>query len=347
MQLLIKVSNPSIKPRLVLQNKNHIYVGHYKLKERETIIDLDLDKVKYVFFKYGKKRTENIILSDNLEILDFAYNHKRKLYDVSISCKKEFNNVINEVSIDPCFKYRKKKNTSTYFSKDFKNEDVHLILFFDVQNIFNLENVGEYTKKNDPYKGWQVEVPIEQSAKNFIVFGIENADKHRTSELSPKVNSKYIRVENDDVKNARLDDIWPFLLAKINEFKANYNIVDVAIAGASMGGLASFYLGLKYSDIFDYIFSFSPATALYQDECWQEFHQNNIINLDQKLFYFIGGADALERRLRNWNQNYKKMLFERGFNQDNYYEYIDESLKHNEISWRYAFNYAFNLFYNK
>lgn len=343
----IVITNKSIKPKFILQDLNHKNIKEIDLTENETNIDLDLDKFKFAYFKYKNKKTENIILSSNLNTLTFSYNRKRHLYDVSIDSDKKYGKIINELSTDDVFKYRKNKMTTYYFSNNFQNKDVHLIIFFDIQNVFNLKNVGNYTKKNDPYKGWQVEVPIEESGKNFIVFGIENADKFRTSELTP-------RVSNDNLKDIKekilpiidLDKIGTFIIKKINELKEKYDIKDIGIAGASMGGLASYYLGLKYGDIFNYIFTFSPAIGFFKDEWWKDlYNKTNLAN--KKIFYYMGGGDSLEKRLSFECQNVIPLLIEAGFDENNYYSYVNKSLKHNEIPWRYAFNYAFNEFYNK
>ena len=53
---------------------------------------------------------------------------------------------------------------------------------FDSQNCFDLNKVGNYTSKNDPYGGWQIESSINDE---YIVVGIENADKYRSIELTP------------------------------------------------------------------------------------------------------------------------------------------------------------------
>lgn len=345
MNIKIFVQNTRIKPKLIMLDQKHQYRGFIQLDEKENIVDIDLDKVKFVYFKYKNKKTETLILADNLEALDFSFNKKRKTYDVSISSFNNYGTITNEIDKSPCFSYRKNKKITYYFSHDFKNEDVHLIVFFDSQNIFNLKNVGPYTKKNDPYKGWQIEVPIAASKKNFIVVGIENADKWRSPELSPKADKKYIKFESEMKYKGLVDILGDFILEKIEEIKREFNIKDIAIAGASMGGLASYYLGLKYP-IFNYIFTFSPATGLYKDIFWKDFYKKAYLN-DKKIFYYMGGNDQLERDLTSFNVNLTKYLFEAGFDKNNYLSYEDKSLKHNEIAWRYAFNYAFNIFYNK
>ena len=344
----IKVSNLKLKPKLILSDINHKYLGYKNLENEENEIDLDLNKVKYINIKYGKKKTENLILSDNLKIIDFSYNKKRKLYDVSIETEKPYGKVVNEINKSEYFKYRKSKKITYYYSNDFKNKDVHLLVFFDSQNIFNLKNVGAYTTKNDPYKGWQIEVPIEESGKNFLVLSIENADKYRSFELTPRIDKKDLKYPDDFPERyylpGNLDILGSYLDEKIKELKEEYDIIDIGIAGASMGGLASFYLGLK--DNYDYIFSFSPAYGFIKDSWWKEFYKKcNLKN--KKLISYIGGNDWLERHLDEEGKNILELLLKAGFDKNNLYTLKDKGLKHNEIAWRYVFNYYFNEFYNK
>ena len=62
----------------------------------------------------------------------------------------------------------------------------------------------------------------------------------------------------------------------------------------------------------------------------------------------MGGACKLERQLDKGNKNLQNILFESSnFNPKNYYEYKDKKLSHNELSWRYAFNFFFDICYNK
>lgn len=342
--MLIINQKPQLKPKLILLDENHQYKGFISLFEKENQIDHLKDDIKYFYIKYNKKKTETIIRSDNIEILEFSYNKRRKCFDVSLNSHKEYGTINNEIDNSTCFKYRKNKKITYYFSKDFKNEDVHLFISFDSQNIFTIKNVGPYTRKNDPYKGWQIEVPMAISGKNFIVMGMENADKYRTNELTPKADNNMVRVKEDkDLFNGRLDILGEFIKDKIYEIANEFNIKDVSIMGSSMGGMASFYLGLKYPEIYDYIYTFSPANGLLKDSFWKKFYQNIEINQNQKMYLFFGGNDNLERALKDMAKNLTKDLFKAGFNQNNIYTYYDNSLKHNEISWRYAFNYFFNI----
>ena len=64
-----------------------------------------------------------------------------------------------------------------------------------------------------------------------------------------------------------VEELKPFI---DKTFKTITHTSSTAIAGSSMGGLFSFYLGYKYQDIFGMMFSFSPAFCLYQEKYYTE-----------------------------------------------------------------------------
>ena len=79
----------------------------------------------------------------------------------------------------------------------------------------------------------------------------------------------------------------------------------------------------------------------------KNFYKTITINENQKYFFYHGAGDKLEEFLYKGNRNLIKMLIDAGYNKDNILKNVDERLRHNEIAWRYSFNYAFNEFYNK
>ena len=355
MQIKINLTKKVKECRLLLFDHKGNYHKYIKIEYGENNVDIDLSEFKFIRFKIDGKHTENLILSPNIEKLSIQYNLKRKKFNVCLEAllpkQGKIKNVFFTDLKNLAYRSRANKKVTFYFSPGFQNKDVHLIIFFDSQNIYDQRHVGFYTKKADPYGGWQIDVPINNSGKNFIVAGIENADKYRTVELSPNdVNKKYLNVnegERAELSAGHLDDLGNFITEQILPYLKSYQIVDAAIAGASMGGLAAHYLGLKYPDIFDYIFSLSTASGLYKDSLWKIIYQNMPPKAGQKYFFFQGEADPLEKELARFNKRVTKNIIKAGLNEDDLLYYFDPKLKHNEVSWRYAFNFAFDKFYNK
>jgi hypothetical protein len=57
------------------------------------------------------------------------------------------------------------------------------------------------------------------------------------------------------------------------------------------------------------------------------------------FFFFQGRKGNLERQLYTLNTNLIDTMLECGYPKELINTYIDTGLNHNEISWRYAFNY--------
>ena len=352
MNIQFNICKTPNQPKLMLVDKKNKYIGYKNMTEGVNSLEIDLNEIKIIYFKIGKKRTEDIILASNMQILNLYFNKKTKAYQVSIEANLEnFGKVQNVFFTDQKnLDYKKKgdKKISLYFSPNFKNKDVHLLVFFDSQNIYDQTHVNKYTTKADIYGGWQIDVPISLSKKNFIVLGIENADIYRSKELSITTDKKYIRNDYFKEQNeGKLDNMERFIEEKCLPYLSKYKIIDIGIAGASMGGLAAHYLGIKYQNIYKYIFSLSPASSFYFDSYWRELYKYNKFDPEQKFFYYCGGYDNLEKELQAGNKNLVKNLVDAGYKKENILKYVNDDLKHNEISWRYAFNYAFNEFYNK
>ena len=338
-----------IDAKVLLFNHQDQYKRYIPLQFGLNEVEIDLNEIKFIRFKCERKNTDNLILADNIELLTIRYNIKKKAYNITLEKENKmagrFKNVYFTDEDNLSYRKRPDKKVTFYFSPNFKNQDVHLIIAFDSQNIYDIKHIGNYTTKNDPYGGWQMDVPIDLSGKNFIVAGIEDADKYRTEELTPDFkNQRYNRAK---LPNGKLDQLANFIHTKVLDYLKQYKITDCTVCGASMGGLAAHYLGIKFPEIYDYIMSFSSASGLLSDGFWKDLYAKSNINKNQKYGIFQGEADPLEKELGKGNKNMISNLIRAGIPKENIIYLFDKDLKHNEISWRYAFNYLFNEFFNK
>ena len=224
---------------------------------------------------------------------------------------------------------------------------------FDGQNLYDKNVSGNYTDKNDPYGSWQVDVSMSMLNKNknldFIVVGIEHTDILRSNELLTPASFGNMRNKDLLEENERigyidhLDDfinqtLFPYLIKEYN-----IDLENVGISGSSMGGLGCHYIGLKNLGKYKFILCYTPASALIVDEAWINFYNNLDFNnnLDKlPLFYFFQGRnDDLEKILYQGNINLINNLVNAGYPKELVKEYIEENAMHNEVAWRYAFNY--------
>jgi predicted alpha/beta superfamily hydrolase len=133
----------------------------------------------------------------------------------------------------------------------------------------------------------------------------------------------------------------PFIVKKYN-----VSLENMGICGASCGGLASLYVGLANIEKYDFIFTFSSALGILDNNLLNEFL--SVFNLSSKecyplIFSYCGNNDPLEKLLFKGDILLKNALISQGYPDSKIYEYYEESALHNEDSWRYAFNFGLTL----
>ena len=326
-------------------------------------IEVNLNKDYYLFFSILDKKSEIIRISNLLSCLEVKYLDDNKKLEVNIN-----SNNYGEVKVvrlkdekNLFFRDDKEKviNILLPFNYD-KNKKYGLILMFDSQNIFDLNKVGKYTLLNDPYGGWQVDCTLsvikEKYNKEYIVVGIENADKYRATELTPSSKKyEFKDILKDLGEENLLDGEMDYFDDFINEtlfpfifIEYNIDLKEIGIVGASSGGLASYYIGLKNYLKYKFIFTFTPATGFIKDESLNKFYRNIDFNRNiPYIFYFQGKKGFLENILYEVNKDLINNLVKSNYKKENIYKYIEESYDHNEISWRFAFNYFMDVYLRK
>lgn len=257
----------------------------------------------------------------------------------------------------------KSKIISVFIPESYDGVTPHDILyFFDAQNLFAY--AGEYTENGDPYGSWQLDLVISeihrQYGNNIIVVGIDNADMYRSHELfmSPdrfgELSPLATAIPDDDFSKGYLDGLSSFIVGTLHSFiKGKYCVKDdnIGIGGSSMGGIASFYCGLRELGFYKYVLSYSPAFGLYEMSAFDNYFKTfDFARDNEKLPYihiYCGGGDVLEEQLLPAARDMKPLLINHGYPFCNVYETYDMEKPHNEESWRLilpeSFSYLLNL----
>lgn len=207
-----------------------------------------------------------------------------------------------------------------------------VIYMHDGQNLFD-----DYTS----FAGeWGVDETIEDLIHNnitngFIVVGIDNS-KHRMNEYAPNWG---------DVKGAKGELYAKFIVETLKPYiDNNYNTLknrnNTIIIGSSMGGLISFYTGLKYQDIFGYIGALSTSFQINSLEARNNFINSN--NYNNPPFLYLD-AGTLEHSM-NYISEVKTSLFNANYNKNSLYTFIKENHAHNELAWKERFRAVLLLF---
>lgn len=349
--------------KVYLKLLNHQRKSTYLLlnfNEKSATVDINLDKFKYAYLTDKKHQTDIIILHENLSIIELNYVRKIKAYTASLRVKGEDDYGYIETYLlqdEKNLSYRKKaeKKIHVLLPKNYqKDKKYGLIIMFDGQNLFDQNKINHYTNRNDPYGSWQIETSLSQLNKlypeeEYLVVGIENADKYRELELSmgsafgdfPEGIS-----ENEFTKIGYLDMLDDFINETLlpfifNKYSINQN--NIGISGASCGGTACHYVGLKNHQKYQFILCFTPASGFYCDESWKAFYQK--LNLKKQtnlpfFYYFQGKHGWLERLLTKLNSNLVNNLLENGYPNQLIHTYIEPKANHNELAWRYGFAYG-------
>jgi len=211
-----------------------------------------------------------------------------------------------------------------------------VIYMHDGQNLFDdaTSYIGE----------WNIDETLNElfkkTGKGFIVVGIENAGEHRMNEYTPFRNEKYGGGKGSLYIDFLMNDVKPFIDAN---FRTKKNAKNTAIIGSSLGGLISFYGGLKYPKVFGKIGAFSTS-FWFSDEIYNfaEIHGNQ---KKTRIFFLVGDKEG-EKMIPD-TEKMEKLLVKSGFPSKKIKTKIITEGKHNETLWKTNFleviTFLFNL----
>lgn len=256
--------------------------------------------------------------------------------------------------------------TKKYFVKDFiieQNRMVrvwlpgdyfeHLDKTYPVLYMFDGQNmVDEYTTR---YGEWDIDTRVHELMKDgklngLILVGIDcphsKNGQYRMQELCPPFYSELshplTRKNVIPTGNVIVDYIVEHIKPEIDRtFRVSKKREETGIGGSSMGGLNSFYGGLKYRHIFGYILSFSPAFFLFKKKSLIDTIQNwNYEEQEKSKIYFFVGGSGFEKRFVKPTFLVYNLLKNKGFDNEHIALKHDKELGHHESSWSKEFNRA-------
>ncbi len=234
-----------------------------------------------------------------------------------------------------------------------------MIYAFDGQNLFE-ESWGEY--KCEAKSSVGLDKIFENADKDVVIVGIYNGEGEFTRDRELTMCSDFGTLcdptGSEGFKVGTLDKTGAFIVETLipfiqSNYKVSTNKKDVTIFGASSGGLASFYLGLKYPDVFGNVYSLSPATCLFYKEDWKRFFSKVKFSTKQNIFVYCGKEsedwlenylfDALGNRNLLSASEIKTFLVQNGFLEKNVQELFVDGAIHNEAFWQKAMKTVFGL----
>jgi predicted alpha/beta superfamily hydrolase len=170
-----------------------------------------------------------------------------------------------------------------------------------------------------------------------IVVGIENGGTHRINEYSPWINPSYGGGEGDKYIKFIIETLKPYI---DSVFRTLPDRKNTGIMGSSMGGLISFYGGLKYQETFGKIGVFSPS-FWFSQSCFT-FAEQTPKKYDMKFYFLAGGQES---GVAQNCKNIMNLLKNSGFQDDELFLKEVPSGQHSEWFWKQEFPAAYQWFF--
>lgn len=214
------------------------------------------------------------------------------------------------------------------------------VYVMDGQNLFSFDH-------KDGYGSWctteAVESLMTNGGEGIIVVGIDNGNAKRDSELTPDLGdvipsyaSNFSNRTGEEFSQFVVDKVMPYI--QMN-YRSSTNAEDNMIAGASSGGLESFYIGMENMDKFGNIGALSPAFMLFDEEVWDTYLSKFDLTSEDmpRVYIYNGNGDSLEKELYGAAVLLYDNLKSNGYDEDKITFVGMDSAKHNEIYWRLIF----------
>ena len=210
-----------------------------------------------------------------------------------------------------------------------------VIYMQDAQNLFDAKT---------SYAGeWKVDETLNEiykkTNKGFIVVGIENGGEERINEYTPWEHQKYGGGKGDIYINFIVNTLKPYI---DENYRTKPQQKYTGLIGSSLGGLISYYGGLKYPNIFGKISALSTS-FWFSDEVIKFTEEYGKVN-NQKLYLLVGGKEG--ENMDTDTQKMEKLLLKTGFKQRNLRTKINPEGKHNEAFWSSEFKGVVSWLYN-
>ena len=187
---------------------------------------------------------------------------------------------------------------------------------------------------------WQVDETLNtlfsQGDYGAIVIGIDNGGASRIDEYTPWNNPQYGGGEGDLYMQFVAETLKPYVDANFRTKPGkDYN----ALIGSSLGALISNYGGVKYSQTFSKIGSFSPAYWIVANQ-FNNYIVNSTADLSGMRIYFVAGSNESTTMAPDI-ETVKNNLQTKGLTAANTLVKLDSYGQHNETYWRGEFSAAY------
>lgn len=139
---------------------------------------------------------------------------------------------------------------------------------------------------------WSVDEVLDQAANPCIVVAVEHHSDRimRIKEYYARSNPEYPEVEGEYYLQFLTETLKPFVDKNYRTLPDKKHTV---LAGSSMGGLITFYAGLRYPDVFGVLGVLSPSIWLDHRNIYKELDaiRNPGLVSRQRYYFYAGGNE--------------------------------------------------------
>lgn len=305
-----------------------IFINSSNRKTLETDMKLEKENDDYkTFYCYGDTSKYNKVIFDHDDdkTPELAFNEliagwRSGTYGVFPCAEgKEYNDVKDYDSIKFKFKtYEKYVNIwkpDDYNPKSKKKYSV--IYLLDGQNMLD--------RKTSDLGSWfaadSVISMMSVSDYKAIIVAIETPELTRYNELEPDLGKPEDTEYTQDERDGNI--FSDFVAEKIVPYvEKHYNVytdpANNSIAGSSLGGLESFYIGMEHPEKFGTIGPLSPSFWLYSEKTWNKYLSKKDFKKNKPFIYMYAGgnkdnkeyAEAMMKLLDKLNYPKNKMFID-------------------------------------
>ena len=172
-----------------------------------------------------------------------------------------------------------------------------------------------------------------------IVVGIANRENTRYRELAPDLGKPSGLAEGEcEVRDGNefcefvVNSVVPAIEEKYNVYTDS---LHNAIAGSSLGGLESFYIGMEHPEKFGNIGAMSPSFWMYDESTWEEYLKQKDFSGNVPFVYMYAGDDIKDNGI--FAKPMMKLLEKLDYPQDRRVLDLYDKGDHRVYYWRYIF----------
>lgn len=184
---------------------------------------------------------------------------------------------------------------------------------------------------------WQIDETLnrlfdQNSDEGCIVVGIDNGGASRIGEYTPYVNQNHGGGEGDKYMMFIINTLKPYI---DQNFRTKPTREHTAIGGSSLGGLISFYIGMKNQDIFSRILAFSPSFWWHSNI--YKMVENEGKQQTMKIFLMAGGNEEPDDDVVTKTKKMYDALQDEGFTKNEVFFATHNDGTHSEWYWAREF----------